>query len=135
MTTTNKVYKYSSDGEVYNFDDVHDAILDITECLEGPLTGQVVIISRGEEDCITASTYAPNNILDYMSDNAYEECGEWGEDWPKVTKEAELELDAMVKAAVDSWADKHDCQPTFYKAVDTYVVSTHPVAINDTEEK
>jgi hypothetical protein len=119
----NKDYCYSSDCETYNFDNEHDAILDAIKLRGESMLGQVVTISRGEAGRSKASDYSPSNILDYMSDNAYDEIGEWSEDWPKVSKEAVAELDAMVKDVVDSWADKHNCQPTFYKAVNTKDIS------------
>ena len=51
-----------------------------------------------------------------------EEAGEFCNDWPGSDKEAQLDLQKMIKDVVDKWADAHKVQPTFYTVKDTKTI-------------
>lgn len=54
------------------------------------------------------------NILDAISEKAYEECGEdAAEGWPDISQEAETELTDAVSAAVKEWMKKHLKMPAW----------------------
>jgi hypothetical protein len=42
-------------------------------------------------------------ILEWMAENAFDNCGEVAEDWPKLTKEEVKEFDAMIAARIRKW--------------------------------
>ena len=97
---------YSTDEEVYNHDCINDAIDDFE-------IGEIVTVYQGESVQKKASDFVYFDS-DSLVENACDNVGEYAEGWLTNTKEEELDLQTMVKAAVDAWADKHRKQPTFY---------------------
>lgn len=77
----------------------------------GEHDGGVFWICKGERP--DPGTYMPSaaNIIDIAASNAYELAPTAPEDWPKVSKEAVEELDALLTA----WARKH-CRVEFWEA-------------------
>jgi hypothetical protein len=81
---------------------------DLLDCGEFEV-GSVVYV--GTPTRYAASTYIDDadDIIDRMGERAYDEHGEFAEDFPDVTAEAKAELTAFLAA----WADKH-CDVRFY---------------------
>jgi hypothetical protein len=104
--------KYSTDEETYNHDSIHEAGESAFDDV-GVKVGDIRTIYAGEPVKFTASDFMPND-LEAMMDMAYEEMGEYCDSWPDCTVEQGKELVDLIKAAVDSWADKHGKQPSFY---------------------
>jgi hypothetical protein len=71
--------------------------------------GSVVYV--GTPARYAASTYIDDadDVIERMAERAYDEHGEFAEDFPDVTDEAKAELTAFLAA----WADKH-CEVSFY---------------------
>lgn len=103
---------YSSNEETYEYSDPEGAIESVLECMKAPAVGNVISIWVG--DCTTqkASHYTPD-IVDDMSNAAYDACDEFAGGWPHSTAEQENELNAAIQKVVDEWADKHGLQPKF----------------------
>ena len=100
-----KVY-YSTDGENFNAESIHECLCDFEE-------GEIVTIYQGEPVKKLVSEFVSFDS-DILVDGAYECCGDYAEGWLTTTKEEEADLLAMVKLAVEEWADKHKKQPKFY---------------------
>lgn len=72
-----------------------------------------------------------DDVIEMLSDRAYEQGHEWAEDYPTPPKEAIAELDAFLSA----WIRKH-CKPNFYgiKNDKEYIVTELDVADYSNEE-
>jgi hypothetical protein len=66
-----------------------------------------------------------DNIIERMGERAYDEHGEFADDYPDVTDEAKAELTAFLVA----WADKH-CDVRFYGVEDIreYAITAEDLA-------
>ena len=106
----NKIW-YSDDGETYRCETLHEAVLEKVEDSEFT-KGSTITVFKGEGVSPVASNFAPK-IIDYMSENAYDNHGEYAEDWPNVAKEDIKILQDAVEKVIDDWATKLDEQPTF----------------------
>lgn len=116
---------YSTDEEVYNHDCISDAIDEFE-------IGETVTIYQGEAVRKNASDFVYFDSCD-LEENACDNVGEYAEGWLTNTKEEEFDLQAMVKAAVDAWADKHKKQPTFYGVKNTKEITVKVLADGDYE--
>lgn len=85
-------------------------LLDSNDELE---VGSVVYVGRPAR--YAPSTYIGDaeDIIERMGERAYDEHGEFADDFPDVSKEAKDELTAFLIA----WADKH-CEVRFYSVED-----------------
>ena len=97
---------YSTDEEIYNHDCIHDA-LDQFEI------GETVTIYQGESVKKSASDFCHFDS-DGLAENALDSMGDFADGWLTTDREQELDLQEMVRSAVDKWADKHGLQPSFY---------------------
>lgn len=64
-----------------------------------------------------ASAYfSIDNLIESMQGNAYDDIGEWAEDWlGNVTGKDEDELRSKIENAIDAWAEEHGYQPNFFR--------------------
>lgn len=89
-------------------------------------TGEIVKRSAGYY--LTSA----DRLLEDMQERAYEDNGEYSEDWlTKVTTDQEKELNLALKAAADAWAEKHGHHPYFYEITNTVehdVTAAHAAA-------
>jgi hypothetical protein len=53
------------------------------------------------------------HVIEHMSENSYEECGELAEDWPDVSPEQLKELEDGLKTLLEGWARKHFEMPAW----------------------
>jgi hypothetical protein len=89
---------YSLDGESYNFESLLEAIT----AMHQPTEGCIVHVGEKKEHD-PASFFDADDILESAGERAYDEGGEWADDWPDVTPEARTELDDFLTA----WFRKH----------------------------
>lgn len=70
-------------------------------------------------------------ISELASIQAGEKAGEAAEGWPSFTEKQGKELEYIIRAAVDAWADKHGLQPQFYYVKD---VKQHDLPSDEAED-
>lgn len=95
-------------------------------------------IWTGEIDREQAATFAPDadDLIDTMMNRAYEDSGEWAEDWlMTVTPEQKAELTTSIKSIVNEWADKHGHQPKFFHVVNIEAHKVPDLAPREPEEE
>ncbi len=96
---------WSIDDENYNAHSLGE-LLDSHDYLK---VGQDVFVA----DAIPATPETlvdADDIVEMFAERAYDEYGECAQDWPEVTEEAKVELDALLQA----WAEKH-CKALFWR--------------------
>ncbi|HLO65302.1 MAG TPA: hypothetical protein VK165_20255 [Azonexus sp.] len=104
MTTTAKQC-WSADGELFLF----NSLRDLLDCKPELQAGDVVHVGEASYP-ETHQLIDADDVLCQMSDRAWDIAGEFAEDYPNVSKEAEAELDQLLKA----WVEKH-CPPEFFQ--------------------
>jgi hypothetical protein len=68
--------------------------------------------------------YVPNvgvfagRLIEALSEQAFEEVGDFCEDWPAATQQQEDELAKALQAVVMSWLEATSHLPTFFRVVD-----------------
>ena len=102
-----------------------------------PNNGEVYEVMRGRCENYSASAFLSptilGNILGSMDSNSDLEVGESADDWPgTLSQHEEQGLMDHVCSAVDSWAEKLECKPGFYRIVD---VADVRVRILDAEKQ
>ncbi|WP_250501938.1 hypothetical protein [Caballeronia sp. AZ7_KS35] len=101
---------WSRNGEDYTCDDLHE-LIDLEDDLEA---GDVVFV--GEVKAIEMKHLCDaDDVIEMMGERAYDEAGEWADNYPDVTPEAKAELDALLLA----WMEKH-AKPSFYTVVNAH---------------
>jgi hypothetical protein len=106
-----KGYAFCIDEEAWHIEETasteHDTIqLAIEYASEDgePLgVGQGIMIGLAS-DLSPSSLISSADIIDTMNERAYDECGEWAEDYPNLSKEEKSELDNLLW----SFFEKHD---------------------------
>lgn len=104
---------YSLNNEEFNYTELEDAIRDKFDDLSIKV-GDVVTIYEGDAILWKAGDFADGFPLDTLSNHAYDEAGEYADEWPNCTKEQEADLTQRLKDVVNQWADDHGLQPQFY---------------------
>lgn len=104
---------YSTDEEVFNYDDIGEAICSIFECDDTLDVGTIITIYSGEAIKFNASSFV-KDITEDMSERAYDEIGEHADNWPDCNKEQREDLEKLMAKTVDSWASKHNLHPKFW---------------------
>lgn len=105
---------YSTNNEDFNYDELDDAV---QSALDDPSVnvGDVVTVYEGDAVAWKAGDFT-GFTLDHISNAAYDEGGEYAEDYlSDVSKEQEADLDKRVADVVNQWADDHGLQPNFYQ--------------------
>ena len=105
---------YSFDGETF-MGELHDAVQEAAGDMLGddPITGKVVTIHEGDTVRHNVADWIPN-IVDQLSEHAYDDAGEYAQGWPDCTPDQDKELQAAICKAVDEWLDRHNLRPTFH---------------------
>ena len=106
---------YSTNEETFNFDSIDEAFCDVFESEDSFNVGDVVTVYSGEAIKNKASDYLSGNLLEDMQERAYDEAGEFAEDY--LIEAGIVEQNELLKElsdAVDKWADKYGFQPKFY---------------------
>jgi hypothetical protein len=60
-----------------------------------------------------------DNVLDNISENAYDQCGEYADGYPNCTKEEKQKLQDMLDEVLVKWMDETNNHPTFYMIENT----------------
>ena len=109
---------YSINEEEFRYDDLEEAIEMLLD--NESESGDTIILYSGTAEPYKFSDFMRRDVLDDISEHAYEEAGEWaGVDlWPDVSVDQEAELMTALASVANQWADKHQLQPTFYKVTD-----------------
>lgn len=111
---------WSSNNEDFTCDELAE-LLDMNDDLA---IGDVVFI--GEVAPIqTKHLCDADDVIEMIGERAYDEVGEYADDYPDVTPEARAELDALLAG----WIEKH-AKPTFYSVVN---VREHVITAEDME--
>lgn len=95
---------WSADNELFNYSDLGD-LLDSNEDLKA---GDTVYVADAVPPNV-AHLCDVNDVLDTISDRAYDMAGEYSEDCAKVSDEARAELAVFL----EEWINKH-CNLNFY---------------------
>ncbi len=109
---------YSTNDEVYDFTDLYDAVTDIFDSNTGINLTTIYEVQSGTRVEQQASDFLRAHIVDDMREIAYEQCGEWAEDYLSCSVKTENELIDGFKILVNEWATTHKLHPTFYKVTD-----------------
>ena len=114
---------YSTNEEAYNYDTLEEAAEYVFDDPDLHV-GTVRSVFEGEPVKRKAGDYFlrwdSGLILEVLTDNAYEECGDFSEGWlDTVSPEQQAELTALVKKEINAWADKYNLHPTFYTVTNT----------------
>ncbi|WP_431207476.1 hypothetical protein [Burkholderia cepacia] len=111
---------WSRNNEDFTWDEL-DELLDTHDDLA---VGDVVFI--GEVAPIqTKHLCDADDVIDLIGERAYDEVGEYADNYPDVTPEARAELDALLAG----WIEKH-AKPTFYSVIN---VRRHIITAEDME--
>lgn len=104
---------YSINGEDFNYTQIDYAVEDVFYDKEVAV-GATITVYEGTVVNFKAGKFAPSFVLDELNSAACDDCGDdaVGE-WPDCEKAVEVDLEEMVAAAIDAWADRHNLQPTF----------------------
>lgn len=114
---------YSTNEEEYNYDTLEEAAEYVFDDPDLPV-GTVRSVFEGEPVKRKTGDYFQRwdsgPILEILTDNAYEECGDFSEGWlDTVSPEQQTELTALIKNDINAWADKYNLHPTFYTVTNT----------------
>jgi len=126
---------------MYNFgDEEHWDECEFFETREEAIeTGRAEAIEREEESyqvgqitCFIPSIDV-DNVLDYISENAYDQCGECSEGYLDYTKEEKQKLEDMLNEALERWMDETNNHPTFFMIENTEdIIENIIIEINKT---
>jgi len=104
---------YSTNDENYCHTDIHDVIQEAADCPDIKV-GDKVSFWEGESKILKASDFFyGNNVIENMSEMAYENCGEYAEGWPEIKPEQNKLLITALEKVIDQWATNHDLHPMF----------------------
>lgn len=104
----NKTHEcWSVDEENFNCSSLDELILSHDDLVVGGTAWKADAVEIDPASYISAS-----DVTEMLSERAYDDVGEYAEDWPCVTGEATAELDALLR----DWVHKH-CKEgmTFYR--------------------
>lgn len=105
---------YSSNEE--DFTDYESAVESALEnfLLDNPtFEGETELeIFEGDQESHTISDFIPPFLAQDIAERAYEKAGEWGGEWGDSLKEREIQ--EIVSAALENWANQTNNQPYFY---------------------
>ena len=111
---------WSRDEENYSCDSLQE-LLSTHDDLED---GDVVYFGEGNPPD-PGMWICAEDVIEQLACRADDECGEFAEDYPDVSPDAQKELDDLL----ETWARKH-CQPTFYviRNAKEYVITAEDIA-------
>jgi hypothetical protein len=113
---------WSLDGEYFAYDSLEELLDNYGDAISYGST--VYVGDKVDASKDTLRLVDADDIIDMMSERAWDNFGECAEDYPIVSEEARQELNDMLKG----WTEKH-CKPSFYwiKNVREYVVTEEDV--------
>ncbi|KVE34252.1 hypothetical protein [Burkholderia sp. TSV86] len=124
QTENNPAPKVQTVWSANNEDFSCDELCGLLDMHDDLTVGNVVFV--GEAKSIPAKHLCDaDDVINLIGERAYDEVGEYADDYPDVTAEAIAELDALLAG----WIEKH-AKPTFYKVVN---VREYTIAAADME--
>jgi len=119
----------NDDNEMWTHGDPHEAVQDILSDYNDPeiVDGSIIHIWYGESLVHKASHFIPD-IVEYMIENAANECGECSDSWLGCATD---ELQEAVAKAVDDWCDKTNNQPTFGPIINIKKHAVKIISVDD----
>lgn len=108
---------YSTDEENFSYESIHEAVLSNWESGISEV-GDLMVIYEGKPIPNKTSDFLQNNLAEGMSERAWDNYGEFAEDWPNWSAEEELDLIRKMKHCIDEWATLTDNHPKFYHVKD-----------------
>lgn len=73
-----------------------------------------------------------SDIIEHMALQADDVGGDWANDYPDVSEEAEQELTTELHALLEKWCEKHGVSPSFYMVSDP--IAYDAVTLKNTKE-
>lgn len=117
MSAKKDEYCYSFNGE----DFVPGTYLNIKDALANAAEENdcnVVYVGKVVRPVNSDFFPSASNVLQSMSESAYEKGREYAANYPDVSPEALLELEEQLKTLLDAWCNKYDVTPDFYEVID-----------------
>jgi hypothetical protein len=108
-------YVYSTDGESYQYEELGDVIDSIENALEEGETALGKTYYKGVAKKPLASSFCTNaayNTIERVSENAYDEHGEWADGFPVLKPGAYDDLQKLI----ENWCNAN-MEVTFYGVV------------------
>lgn len=114
MINAGKTY-YSTDGSVFEFESIHEAVLAELGGDEDFYNGKrkILIMQKGVAVAPDVKSYVPD-ISDYMREAAYEDAGDFSDSFLYLDAETEKELQSRVSELVERVLKERSAMPTFY---------------------
>lgn len=91
---------YSLDGENFRFDDINEALAELE--VEGDLVDGHMIEAGTPTRHEASEFFRIDDLIDGLRDRAYEEAGEWADDFPDLSKDQRAELESIIS----NWLDR-----------------------------
>ena len=82
---------------------------------------QLLYIAKAETQSNHSFFPDGSDIIEHMADQADSVGGDWANDYPDVSSEAEQELTKELHELLEKWCKKHDVSPSFYLVSDPVV--------------
>lgn len=105
---------YSINGEEFNYTELEDAIRDAFDDARMKV-GNTVTIFEADAELWKAGCFADAFPVDTLCNRAYDEAGEYADNWPDCDKDQEADLEQRIKDVVNQWADDYGLQPNFWQ--------------------
>lgn len=93
--------------------------------------GYVTIYKGIQKQQHFKSYFKVEDLLESINEYAYNECGEFAEDYLQALPQEVID---NLKNVVCKWADKHKLQPTWFMVEDVVEVKVYPVDKNDIDK-
>lgn len=103
---------YSSNNEDFKFYDISDALDDINSELVALKLNSIITIYEADFTINDASSYLPDVLIE-MEEKAYDECGEYADDWLSLTESEIEEFNSILNITVNELLKKFKKTPKF----------------------
>ena len=105
---------YSLNEEYFNHTEIEDAVREAFDYV-GAQPGDIRTIYEGTTKEFKAGDFAPRYMEEMLAEQAYDDGGEYAENWLSgLRPEQKEDLAKRIKEAINAWADDHALHPTFY---------------------
>ena len=121
---------YSSNEETFNYDSIDEAVEDLIENNSDIKVGDCVRVYSGESESVDVKHYVPN-IIEHMGEIAYDDMGEFADDFPDCTQDVDQQIQNEVEILIERLFEKHKLMPSFYKIKNQKTIE---VCINNVDD-
>lgn len=91
---------YSLDEENFTYEDLYEVLAALDD--QDALVEGAVFYEGTATHPKPSTFFSVDQLFEGMSESAYDECGEWAEDFPDVSVEKKRELESIIKAWIDA---------------------------------